>query len=511
MSITLSNRRSLKAALPWVGVGVCVLLLAVNLLHDTLFHGRPSAASQAAAEKPPEPAAASQLTTVSLPEGKWKEAKIATEPARVSALTAEVGVPGRVDANLDRRVEIRPRASGVIREVRVALGQKVKKGDPLVVLDSPDVGTARLNLRSKQRELATARFEDDWKVQVAANVEQIVPELRKGVEAVVLQKKYAARPLGAFRAQLLQAYAEFDIASHEEEKTAGLHREMIIGEHPAFVARHTREGTQAKFEAALEQVRFDALQQKKVADQMVRDAEGAVIDAAQRLRILGVPYDIAALLSPSNAPRVTSVDEDITAYQIVAPRDGTIIAKSALAVASQKADMNDSLFTLADLSTVWVTANVPESDFDKLTAFRQGTIHLTAAAYPGRTFKATLLSTGSVVDQATRTVPLLAETPNPGDMLKLGMFVRIVLDTEIKEDALTVPSSAVVEIEGRPGVFVPSGDDGRTYTFRPIKPGREAGNRRVVLSGVQKGEPVVYSGAFILKSELILQNQTEDE
>ena len=71
-----------------------------------------------------------------------------TEPARFDLLTTELGVPGRIEVNSDRRLEVRPRASGVIREVHVMLGQTVKRGDPLVTLDSPDIGTARLNLRA---------------------------------------------------------------------------------------------------------------------------------------------------------------------------------------------------------------------------------------------------------------------------------------------------------------------------------------------------------------------------
>ena len=63
-----------------------------------------------------------------------------------------------------------------------------------------------------------------------------------------------------------------------------------------LVARHTREGMQAKLEAAIEQVRFDAAQEKRIADQALRQAEAAVVDAAQRLRILGVSEDIPDLL-----------------------------------------------------------------------------------------------------------------------------------------------------------------------------------------------------------------------
>jgi RND family efflux transporter MFP subunit len=173
--------------------------------------------------------------------------------------------------------------------------------------------------------------------------------------------------------------------------------------------------------------------------------------------------------------------------------------------------MNDSLFTLADLATVWVTANIHESEFALLPELGASKIRFTAAAYPGRTFEARLLSVGSTVDPATRTVQLLAETPNPGGLLKLGMFVRIVLDSKATEDALTVPSGAIVEVDGRKGVFVPAGKEARTFAFRPVGLGRETGNRQVVTSGLAKGDPVVASGAFFLKSEMVLQNETGED
>jgi multidrug efflux pump subunit AcrA (membrane-fusion protein) len=138
---------------------------------------------------------------------------------------------------------------------------------------------------------------------------------------------------------------------------------------------------------------------------------------------------------------------------------------------------------------------------------------VTATAYPDRTFEARLLSIGAVVDPMTRTVAILADTPNPDDMLKLGMFVRIILDSATSEELLTVPVAAVVEIEDQKGVFLPAGDgkEGHTYTFRPVKPGRVGGERQVIVSGLANDEPVVSRGAFFLKSELILQNETEED
>ncbi|WP_406698789.1 efflux RND transporter periplasmic adaptor subunit [Singulisphaera sp. Ch08] len=511
MSVALPNRRSLKSILPWVALTLClILLIASFILHDTLFHGRSLQASSARPEAADVPVTEA-VTTVTLAEGKLKAAGIRIEPVNQISLPSEVTVAGKVAANPDRRVEIRPRAAGVVREVLVNLGRTVRKGELLAVLDSPDIGTARLNLRGRQIELATARKEFEWKQQVANNVARLIPAIRKREPAATIQKEYADRPLGADRALLLQAYAEFEIASHEAEKTSALFKDQIIGEHPAAVALHTFEGNQAKLGAVLEQVRFDASQEQTLADQKVRLAEAAVIDAAQRLRILGVQEDITQLLAHASdvAASRSSSSEDVTACQVTAPFDGTIITKTA--VPSQKADPTDILFVLADLKTVWVMANITESDLAVLPALKAERIRMTAPAYPGRTFPAKLLSVGSTVDPTTRTVPLLAETDNADGLLKLEMFTRIMLDSPTTQNALTIPTAAIVEIEEQEGVFIPSGQNGHTFTFQPIKLGREMDGRRAVLAGLTEGQPVVSAGAYLLKSELILQNESGED
>src|SRR5271157_3017961 len=516
----LTYRVTMKRILPWLGMGLCLAALAAHLAWDIVGWRTSAAKAQSAASSPEgaearAPAAASTATTVALTESKLKAAKITTAPARYDQLPTELGVPGRIEVNADRQIEIRPRASGVVREVHVVKGQNVKRGYRLVTLDSPEIGTARLNLRARQRELSTARIEAEWKSQVAATVALLIPEIRKGTDPSAIEKEFADKPLGSYRGSLLQAYAEYDIAAHEEEKTAGLRRQEVIGEHPAVVALHTRQGLQAKLYATIEQAKFDAAQGKRLADQQVRRAESDVIDAAQRLRILGVSEDIRELLDHADKADTLAVHEDVTLYRINSPFDGTIIKKDA--VASQKAELNDALFTVADLNTVWVTANIAESDVASVPKIKGGAIRLSATAYGDRLFPAQLLSVGAMVDPQTRTVPLLAQTNNHDGLLKPGLFVRILLDSPTTEQALTVPHAGVVEIEGKSGVFVPAktggtaATDQHAFTFLPIETGRDAGDRVVVKSGLKEGDVVVASGAYQLKSELILQNQTEEE
>jgi RND family efflux transporter MFP subunit len=241
----------------------------------------------------------------------------------------------------------------------------------------------------------------------------------------------------------------------------------------------------------------------------VRKSEAAVIDAYKRLQLLGVTHGTGDPLSEQvDVLAQMASSEDVTAYPLVAPFDATIISTNC--VVSQRADLNDVLFTLADLSTVRVVGNISEAELGALPSLKNGHVRMTAAAYPKRTFEAKMLYTSPNVDPMTRRVSLVAETQNPDGLLKLGMFVSMHLESANMERVLTVPAAAVVEIEGKKGVFVP-GPDSRTFILRNVITGRDSADRVVIKSGIDPGQKVVTQGAFMLKSELLLQNTPEEE
>ncbi len=494
---TLLGRWPLLGSIALVGLVAAVLV--ANTTHDRLFHRHPPVEA-AGSPKPAEEAL--PPGTVTLPEAKISAINVRLEEARGASLPREVAVAGRIEST-DQKVDIQPRVSGIVRSVAASLGDPVRKGQLLVTLDSPDVGSARLNVRACQRELAIARTDAEWKTTVAANVQELVKALRKSAQAATLERQFAGKPLGSRRAELMATYADMEIAAHEASQKTDLHNKNLIGEHPVALAQHTYEGAQAKFEAMMEQVGYDASQQKRLADQQVQRAGAAVIDAAQRLRILGVAEDAA---DPPAAP--TPAEEDVTAYPIFAPFDGTITMRHA--VASQRAEPVDALFTLVDLSTVRAVANVPESDFPALPELKGGTLRMTVASYPGRTFDGKVIYVAPEIDPTTRTTRLIAEIANSDGGLRPGMFARIVLDGRATLAATTVPASAVVEMDGKPGVFVP-GKDARAFRFRPVTLGRESGGRRAIAAGLKAGDRVVVAGAFALKSELVLQNSPEED
>jgi cobalt-zinc-cadmium efflux system membrane fusion protein len=523
----------LALGLALAGLGLAATI--AHLTHDHFFHDHsPRTAATPPTDSPgAEPPTPAPANTVTLPAGKLASAGIEVATARRENLPVEVVVAGLIEPNPNKRVAIQPRAAGVIRAVKVQPSQKVKKGDVLAVLDSPDVGTARLNVRNRQYELSVARTDAEWKSEIATNVERLIPVLlqsiqdqtheehtgrQKGADRALhqrnlmrtIEEQFANKQLGARRAELVSAYVDLIIAAHEAIKQAQLYREEIVGEHMPFVTLQQREAAEAKFKAALEQVRYDAMYQKRLADQQLRKAELALLDAVKRLQILDIEDGPANPLE--TADQFAAADlmaEDVTAYPLHAPFDATVLTVAT--VFSQHVAPTDVLFTLADVSKVYVVANIPETDFKILPTLPGGaSVHVTAAAYPDQAFTAKILYTGAMVDPATRRIRLVAEADNPDDLLRLGLFVEVRIDTTATESVVTIPASAVVEIDGKAAVFRPD-RDGKTFHLHPVTTGRAAGGRVVVTAGLKPGDRVVSTGAFMLKSELVLQNEPEEE
>lgn len=497
----------------WIAIAAAALVSAWFLIPL----GKRFFAAAADAKSAAQPAAVQAETpppnTVTLSDEKIRTIGVTFTEAREISLPAVITVPGKVEADPTSRIDVRPRAPGIVKDVKVIPGSVVGRGDRLVSLESAEVATARLIVQAKLRELAVKRFEADWKRQVAANVEEIIPMLRADVPAATLEKRFEGKSLGSDRALLITAYSELEIAVHEEIKQSDLFKKEIVGEHPMLVSKHTRESAQAKFEAALEQVRQDAQLEKRTADQQLELAKSNVIDAYEKLRLLGVDDplpDLDSIVDLKSIASKVSESDALARCVINAPFAGTIVTRSPMAVFSQKVDPADTLLTLADLNRVWIVASIPESSFSLLPDLRGSTLKVTAAAYPGRTFASKVLYTSAEVDPSTRAARLAALADNRDSALRLGMFVQVHIDTTSIEKGLAVPAAAIVEIDGKSGVFV-AGDEPRSFVFHPVDVGREAGGMQIVKSGIATGAKVVATGAFMLKSELILQNEPDDE
>lgn len=257
--------------------------------------------------------------------------------------------------------------------------------------------------------------------------------------------------LGEARSAYLQASSEAKVARSSHERAERLFAENIIPEKDLLRARAEFEKSQAAQRAA-----------------------------SDKLRMVGVEPDKLG----------SSV------FPLTAPFAGKVIDKNAILGALREPE--EIAFTVADLSVLWVEANLHESDLAKVKISALASI--TVPAYPGEVFNGRLIYLNSVMDKETRTVKARIEVPNKDGRLKPEMFATATIYTAFNEKALLVPEEAVLLVQGQPTLFV-AGKDG--FAPRPVEVGERAQGRVVIKSGVSAGESVVASGAYALKARLL--------
>jgi len=152
------------------------------------------------------------------------------------------------------------------------------------------------------------------------------------------------------------------------------------------------------------------------------------------------------------------------------------------------------IFTISDLSKVWLVANVREDEAGRLRVGQPIEMH--AAAFPDRTFKATLDYVAPMIDPATRRLPVRAVIANPDGALKPAMFANFVIKTGADQTAVAVPAAAVIYEGDEARVWVVQ--QGQSLGLREIKAGRTSDGEVEVLSGLNPGDQVVVSGAIFI-------------
>ena len=179
------------------------------------------------------------------------------------------------------------------------------------------------------------------------------------------------------------------------------------------------------------------------------------------------------------------------------PIGGIITEKHA--IVGELADPSKSLYTVADLSSVWVLVDIHEKDLAKVHRGQAATVIV--GAFPDQKFRGRITYLADLVDETTRTVKARVEVANPGRKLKPEMFATVEL--AMASDAppvLAVPEEAVQELDGKKLVFVAEKET--EFEPRAVELGRASGGMVEVVSGLKEGERYAIKGAFTLKSEL---------
>jgi RND family efflux transporter MFP subunit len=198
--------------------------------------------------------------------------------------------------------------------------------------------------------------------------------------------------------------------------------------------------------------------------------------------------------------RTGEVSRTMTFYS---PVTGFVTDRKAYPQTSVTPDLE--LYTVANLSTVWVMADVYEYELPHLRVGQRAEIQL--SYYPGKTWNGRIGYIYPTLDPQTRTAKVRIDLPNPGFTLKPQMFADVQLEVNYGNQ-IVVPQEAVLDSGERQTVFIVMGDG--HFEPRAVKIGPQVDGKDVILSGLQPGETIVSSGNFLIDSESQLKNAMSD-
>ncbi len=370
----------------WGGIGLGVLFLAAML---TRGFGLLSGTGKSA-EAP-----ASMIRRgdkIIVPEGSALRKQLEVMPAVLQPVSAKLLLPAVVESDPARTAAVLTPLGGRLVALKVALGDRVARGQTLAVIDSPDLGQA---------------YEDDAK---AADTFKLT--------ATNLKRQEAQHAIGVV--------SDRDL-------------DQAKSDHAQAAAEYTR--TQA------------------------------------RLKMLGVP------LEPTATPRLLTVS---------APVAGSVTALE-VAQGNMINDPTQPLMTVADLSTIWVTALVPEKDVAAVASGQEAEVRL--VAYPDRLLHGKVLFVADVIEADSRRDKVRIALANRDYALKPNMFASVTLTGPARSEVV-LPSSALLMNTDRTSVFVATAP--WTFERRTVDPELQGGPSVAIRSGVNAGEQVVVRGGILL-------------
>lgn len=383
-----------------------------------------SPAATSAPDMHDEPHADAHADEVKLTPEAIKQYGVNVQKASRVPLEVTFSAPARASFNTDAMAHVGSAVTGRASDLKIKLGDVVKKGDVLVIVDSPELGEAQSDYLLKRTAVDTAR-----------------PAVQLAKDAYDRAKQLLDQSQGIALAEVQKREAEW----------------------------RTAEGN-------------------------LRAAEATATAAENKLHLYG--------MSQNDVATLVKTGEIVPRYQVVAPISGQVVEREVTLGELVRPD-RDALLVIADLSTVWVIADVPEARIGDVGV--GSTARVRIAALKGRVLEGSVTYIAPALDPNTRSAKVRIEVKDDTGTLRPGMFAQATLmpaQSEGVEKVLAIPEEAVQTVEGGPAVFVPVEGEPNTFAKRSVQVGPVIGGMVQVYSGLEEGNDVVISGSFILKAEL---------
>lgn len=388
--------------------------------------------------------------------------KLETVPVKEETQTSTLKVTGSIEANQQYLQQASALVSGRVEKVNYVLGDKVEAGAVLAWIASPQIAQLHGKLHESETKLELAE-KNLQRVEQAENrasilsakakLEETEANLRR-VKKLIELGGGAGKDLVAAEAAYKTAQAEYDFQSN-----IALNREI----------------QQARAEVATAKV--DVLH---IEDEL--KSFGALINKEQE----------------SNHNKTRSL------IALTAPISGNIVERFVNAGAGVEG--GKTLFTIANLSTLWVIANVPESQIHQLKIGATTKVYSPVLGQESLSGKVTYID--PVLNEDTRTAKVRIEINNSESKLKAGMFVEVALEIANSPDTLSkksilIPQEAIQRIGERTVVFIPKETEAGHFEVREVQLGIENNGLREIVAGLSANDKVVTIGSFTLKTQIM--------
>jgi cobalt-zinc-cadmium efflux system membrane fusion protein len=348
---------------------------------------------------------------------------------------------------------------------------------PVVTIDAASEAARHIRLAVAHRTRTTGKIAATATIEPDANaVAQVTTRIPGRVVKLIASPGDSVRPgqplailssveLGEAKAEYLKTRSLEAITAQNLKREQDLYAKQISAFKDVLAARAAHDTALAEYEAVREKLTL-LISRSELAHLKWSDSAGALSE-----------------------------------FPLTSPIAGTLVRRDL--VLGEAVASDHPLMTVINLDKVWVNANIYESDLAAVKIGDRAIIQV--VAYPARSFEGHTFYIGDEVDRKTRTVLARIEVPNPGHLLKPGMFAHAVIEgSGGSREVVVVPDSAVFTYQDNKIVFIASGPN--RYQARLVEVGGETQDGVEILDGLSEGEQVVASGGLALKSLLMNQN-----
>jgi len=412
--------------------------------------------------------------------------KIETVGEMLSDEAMSVAATGVVAPNAYKETPVISLLGGVMRSLSGELGQNVGRGQTVAVIFSDELAASQSRYLALRTEAQTAR----QNYERTAKLVKINPVSNTDVDQMMARLK-------TVEAELIENQRRYERTVNLVKIGAASREDLEQATTKLRTSEADVEEAKKRYARSVQVADINPISRSEFEQAAVKrqTAESDLAAAGQRLVLLGLPQARVNALRSSS--QITSE------IALTAPVSGTITKRDVNQ--GEVVEANKELMRVTNLASVWVIAQAYEKD---LNALRSGTgASVTTDAYPGRLFRGHVTYIDPNINQETRTAQVRVELDNPGQVLKIGMYVNVAFgSTEMAERTVPVISSASVQnMNDRQVVFVAT-DKPNIFAVRHVRLGAENNGRIAVLEGLNVGDRIVTEGSFLLRAELLKQN-----